>query len=79
MDAFIAHGIFNSTTDTYRPSNNNSCEDIKATLILFFLCPDPRQARDIHTACSTRLRIYPDSGVTIYLGGLKHLRYMGLS
>ena len=30
------------------------------------------------TTHSTRLRIYPDTGATTYLGGLKHLQHIGL-
>ena len=41
--------------------------------------PDPRQARDIPRNCSTKLAIFPDSGATICLEGLKYLWNMGLS
>ena len=41
--------------------------------------PDSRQARDIPRNHSTKMAIFPDSGATICLGGLKHLRNMGLS
>ena len=79
MDALIAHMIFDPATNTYRPGNNSSREEVEATLIPFFSCPDPRQARDILSSRPTKLRIYPDSGATICLGGTKHLRHMGIS
>ena len=41
--------------------------------------PDPRQARNIPRNHSTKMVIFPDSGATICLGGLKHLWNMGLS
>ena len=79
MDALIAHMIFDPATNTYRPGNNSSREEVEATLIPFSPCPDPRQARDIPSSRPTKLRIYPDSGATICLGGPKHLRHMGIS
>ena len=79
MDALIAHMIFEPATNTYRPGNNSSHEEVEAALIPFSPCPDPRQARDIPSSCPTKLRIYPDSGATICLGGTKHLRHMGIS
>ena len=72
-------GFYNARTDTYKPGNNNSCKEVNATLIPFSPCPDPRQPRDIPTAHYIRLRSYPDSGATIYLGWRKHLQHMGLS
>ena len=63
----------------YRPGNNSSREEVEATLIPFSPCPDPRQAKDIPSSRPTKLRIYPDSGATICLGGTKHLRHMGIS
>ena len=79
MEALIVHVVFNTATDTYKPGNNNVREKIETTLILFSPCPDLRQARDISIAHLVRLRIYPDNGVTICLGRLKHLWHMGLS
>ena len=75
MDALIAYMIFDPATNTYRPGNNSSREEVEATLIPFSPCPDPRQARDIPSSRPTKLRIYPD----ICLGGTKHLRHMGIS
>ena len=78
MDALIAHIVFDSSTGTYK-SGNSSLEELKATIILFSSCPDPRQIRDIPAAHPTRLKIYPNSSATICLGGLTHLWHMELS
>ena len=79
MDALIAHVVIDRVTDTNKQDNNNGCKEVEAILILFSPYPDPKQARDIPITHSTRLKIYPDSGATICLGGLKHLWHMGLS
>ena len=76
MDAHVA---FDPVTDTYKQDNNNGHEEIEATLIPFSPYLDPRQAKDIPNVHSTWLKIYPDSGAIICLGGLKHLWHMGLS
>ena len=79
MDALIAHMVFDPATNTYKPGNHISREEVEATLIPFSPCPDPRRAEDIPSFRPTKLRIYPDSGATICLGGTKHLRHMGIS
>ena len=79
MDALIAHIVFDPATNTYKPGNHISREEVEATLIPFSPCPDPRRAEDIPSFRPTKLRIYPDSGATICLGGTKHLRHMGIS
>ena len=79
MDALIAHMVFDPAIDAYKLGSNNGCKEVDATVIPFSPCLDPRWTRDIPTAHSTRLRIYPDNGVTICLGGPKRLRHMGLS
>ena len=76
MDDLIAHVVFDPATNTYKPGHNNDREEVETT---FSLCQDPRWARDIPTAHYTWLRIYPDSGATICLGGSKHLWHMELS
>ena len=78
MDALIAHMVFDPATNTYKPGNHSSREEVEATLIPFSPCPDPRRAKDIPSSRPTKLRIYPDSGATICLGGTKHLRHMGM-
>ena len=79
MATYIVHVVFDPATDTYKLGNHNGLEELEATPIPFSLCLDSRQARDISTACPTKLRIYLDSGATICLGGPKHLQHMGLS
>ena len=79
IDALIAHLIFDLATNTYKPGNHSSREEVEATLIPFSPYPDPRQAKDIPSSRPTKLKIYPDSGATICLGGTKHLRHMGIS
>ena len=78
MDALIVPIVFDPATGTYLPGNS-SLEELKVTIIPFSPCPDPRQIWDIPAAHPTRLKIYPDSGATICLGGLTHLQHMGLS
>ena len=79
MDTLIVHMVFDPATDTYKPGNNNCREEVDATVFLFSLCSDLKWARDIPTANYIKLRIYSDSGTTICLRRLKHLRHMGLS
>ena len=50
MDALIVHMVFDPATDTYKPGNNNSREEIDATVIPFSQCPDLRRTRDIAAA-----------------------------
>ena len=54
-------------------------KEIDAYVVPFSPKPDPRQARDIPRGHNTRMTIFPDSGATICLGGLKHLLNMGLT
>ena len=76
MDALIAHIVFDPAIGTYKPGNSG-LEELEATIILFSSCPKTDQG---HPCCPpTRLKIYPDSDATICLGGLTHLRHMGLS
>ena len=79
MDTLIAHITFNQMTGTYTVKDTSQIMEIKAYVIPFSPKPDPRQARDIPKNCSTKMAIFPDSGATICLKGLKHLRNMGLS
>ena len=73
MNTLMAQLIFKPATDTYRPGNNKGHKEVEATVIPFFLCLDPREARNIPTTGYTRLRSYPDNGVTMSLGWPKHL------
>ena len=74
MDALIAHIAFDPATGAYKPGNSG-LEELEAPIIPFSPCPDPRRIRDIPAAHPTRLKIYPDSGANICLGG--HLGHMG--
>ena len=65
MDAFIVYVVFNPASDSNKQSNNNSCKEVKATLIPFSSSLDRKHARDIPTACCTRLRIYPMAHETL--------------
>ena len=78
MDALIAHIVFDSATGTYKPGNSG-LKELEAAIIPLSSCPDPRWIRDIPTAHPTRLKIFPDCGATICLGGLTYLRHLGLS
>ena len=78
MDVLIAHIVFGPATGTYK-LGNSGFEKLEATLIPFSPYPDPRRIRDIPAAHPTRLKIYPDSGAAICLGGLTHSRHMGFS
>ena len=78
MDSLIAHVEFDQETGSYTSSNKNSVVEKEATLVPFSPRPDPRNPKDIPGNQSTWLKIFPDSGATICLGGPKHLHCMGL-
>ena len=69
MDSLIAHVEFDQETGSYISSNKNSVVEIERTLVPFSPRPDPRNPEDILGNQSTRLKIFPDSGATICLGG----------
>ena len=79
MDTLISHISFNQMTGTYTAKDTNQIMEIEAYTVPFSPKPDPRQARDIPRNRSTKMAIFPYSGATICLGGLKHLRNMRLS
>ena len=79
MDTLIAHITFNQTTGTYTVKYTSQIMEIEAYVIPFSPKPNPRQTRDILRNRSTKMAIFPDSGATICLGGLKHFWDMGLS
>ena len=64
---------------TYTAKDTSQIMEIEVYIIPFLPKPVPRQARDIPRNRSTKMAIFPDSGAAICLGGLKHLRNMGLS
>ena len=49
--------VFDPMTGTYKP-DNNSLEELEATIIPFSPCPDPRRIMDIPAAHPTRLKIF---------------------
>ena len=53
--------------------------EINASIIPFSPKPDPRRAMNISSSHSTTIKIFPDSGATIWLGGPKHLFNMCLT
>ena len=75
MDILVAHITFNQTTGTHTAKDTSQIMEIEAYVVPFSPKPDPRQARNR----SIKMAIFPDSGATICLRGLKHLRNMGLS
>ena len=79
MDTLIPHITFNQMTGTYTAKDTSQIMEIEAYVVPFSPKPEPRQARDIPRNHSTKMAIFPDSGATICLGGLKHLRNIGLS
>ena len=79
MDMLIAHITFNQATGTYTFKDKGQIREIDTYIVPFSPKMDPRQARDIPSSRSTRMTIFPDSGATICLGGLKHLLNMGLT
>ena len=74
-----AMDTFNQTTGTYTAKDTSQMMEIEAYIVPFSPKPDPRQARDIPKNRSTKMAIFPNSGATICLRELKHLRNMGLS
>ena len=79
MDTLMAHIIFNQTMGTYTAKDTSQIMEIEPYVVPFSPKPDPRQARDIPRNHSTKMVIFPDSGATICLRGLKHLRNRRLS
>ena len=79
MDALIAHVMFDQEKDTFTTTSDAPIQEIDATLIPFSPNPDPRLPQDIPSPVETCLKIFPDSGASICLGGPQHLADMGLS
>ena len=78
MESIIAHIEFDQQTGSYVSSNSSCVVEIEATLTPFSPRPDPRHPDDIPSSRKTQIKIFPDSGASICLGGPKHLRCMGL-
>ena len=78
MESIIAHIEFDQRTNSYVSANSNSIVEIEATVTPFSPRPDPRCLDDVPSARKTNIKIFPDSGASICLGGPKHLECMGL-
>ena len=76
QNAIILHGA--ADDGAYTAKDMSQIMEIEAYVVPFSPKPDPRQARDIPRNHSTKMMIFPNSGATICLGGLKHFRNMGL-
>ena len=79
MDALIAHVMFDQEKDTFTTSSDAPIQEIDATLIPFSPYLDPRLPQDIPSPVETCLKVFPDIGASICLGGPQHLTDMGLS
>ena len=79
MDALMAHIAYDPETDRFNDTPDNQIKEIRALVTPFSPDSDPRLVKNIPDERSTRLDIFPDSGASICLGGLKHLSKMGLS
>ena len=80
MDALIAHVTFDQHSGHYTATTvTDNVEEIDAVVIPFSPEPDPRLPDNIPCVSESLVRIFPDSGATICLGGLSHLNDMGFS
>ena len=79
MGMLIAQIAFSQATGTYTPKVTGQIREIDTYIVPFLPKPDPRQARDIPSSCSTKMTIFPDSGATICFRGLQHILNMGLT
>ena len=72
METLITHITFNLTPGSDTSEDTNQIMEIDAYVILFSPNPDPRQAKNILSDHSTKITIFPDSGI-------KHRVNMGLT
>ena len=80
MDALIAHVTFDQHSGHYTATTvTDNVEEIDAVVIPFSPEPDPRLPDNIPCVSESVVRVFPDSGATICLGGLSHLNDMGFS
>ena len=79
MNTLIAHTIFDQIRGTFISTDGDQVMEINVSIILFSPKPDPKQAVNILRNCSTTLKVFLDSGATIYLKGLKHFLNMDLT
>ena len=79
MNTLMAHITFDQMRGTFMTADGNQLTEINALVTPFSPKPDPRRATNIPGSHSTTLKVFPDSGATICLGGPKHLINMGLT
>ena len=80
MLSLIAHITFNQDNGTYKqgPCGVDIVE-ICAQITPFSPNPEPRDSVNVPDCnVTTTMRIFPDSGASICLGGMKHLQQLGL-
>ena len=80
MLSLIAHFTFNQDNGTYKqgPCGVDVVE-ICAQITPFSSNPEPRDSVNVPDCnVTTTMRIFPDSGASICLGGMKHLQQLGL-
>ena len=78
MSALIAHVSFDKNGKISECYDRDIIE-IDAIVRPFSTIPETRRACNIPDNASTKLKIFPDSGASICLGGVKHLSSLGLS
>ena len=78
MSALIAHVMFDKEGRLSEYCDRDVGE-IDAIVKPFSTIPETRRACDIPDSTCTKLKIFPDSGASICLGGIKHLSSLGLS
>ena len=79
MNTLMAHVTFDQIRGTVITTEGDPLTEINASVIPFSPKTDPRQSNNIPNSHSTMLKVFPDSGATICLGGPKHLINMGLT
>ena len=79
MDALITHVTFDQHGGHYTATTVTDNVKIYAVVIPFSPEPDPRLPDNIRSVSESLVRVFPDSGATICLGGLSHLNDMGFS
>ena len=72
MNTVVAHIIFDQIKGTFMSTDGYQVMEINVYIIPFSPKPDLRQAVNIPCNCSATLKVFPNSGATICLGGPKH-------
>ena len=79
IDTLIAYIMFDQIRGTFMSTDGDQVTEMNASVILFSLKPDPRQAVNIPSNHRTTLMVFPDNCATICLRGPKYLLNMGLT